>query len=149
MLKNGIGNSTRRNSRQRGSNLVEGALILLTFLLLLIGIVDFGQVLYFHQVLVERARTGARYGAVNPTNADSIKNMVVYNTPTVSGFPSPVVGGLTTAMVNVQNTGANSNEARVVVTISGYNIQFLSPYIAQSFTNRPIVVGATAENQVP
>ena len=138
---------TRRRSRQKGSNLVEGALILLTFLLLLIGIVDFGQVLYFHQVLVERARTGARFGAVNPTNTAGIHNMVVYNTPTASG--SAVVGGLTTAMVNVQNTGNNSNEARVVVTISGYNIQFLSPYIAQSFTNRPIVVAATAEGQVP
>jgi Flp pilus assembly protein TadG len=142
-------NSTRRNSSQKGSNLVEGALILLTFLLLLIGIVDFGQVLYFHQVLVERARTGARYGAINPTNSDGIKNMVVYNAATVGASPSPVVGGLTTSMVAVSNTGNNSEAARVVVTISGYNIQFLSPYIAQSFTNRPIVVAATAEGQVP
>lgn len=148
MLRQGT-RQTRRSTRQKGSNLVEGALILLTFLLLLIGIVDFGQVLYFHQVLVERARTGARYGAVNPTNTTEIQNMVVYNTPTTTGSPSPVVGGLTTSMVNVQNTGNNSNEARVVVTISGYNIQFLSPYIAQSFTNRPIVVAATAEGQVP
>ena len=153
MLKHDIDhnprNSRRRRSRQRGSNLVEGALILLTFLLLLIGIVDFGQVLYFHQVLVERARTAARYGAINPTNTDGIKNMAVYNSATVSGSPSAVVGGLTTAMVNVQNTGNNSPEARVVVTISGYNIKFLSPYIAQSFTNRPIVVATTSETQVP
>lgn len=148
MLKHGK-HQKPRDPRQRGSNLVEAALILLTFLLLLIGIVDFGQVLYFHQVLVERARTGARYGAVNPTNTTGIQNMVVYNTPTTSGSPSAVVGGLTTAMVNVQNTGNNSDAARVVVTISGYNIQFLSPYIAQSFTNRPIVVATTAETQVP
>ncbi|MSV36073.1 MAG: hypothetical protein EXQ47_10840, partial [Bryobacterales bacterium] len=99
MLKHGK-HQKPRDPRQRGSNLVEAALILLTFLLLLIGIVDFGQVLYFHQVLVERARTGARYGAVNPTNTTGIQNMVVYNTPTTSGSPSAVVGGLTTAMVN-------------------------------------------------
>lgn len=135
--------------RQRGSNLVEAALVLLTFLLLLIGIVDFGQVLYFHQVLVERARTAARYGAIHPTDTTGIQNMAVYNTATTTGSPTAVVGGLTTSMVDVQNPGNNSNEARVVVTISGYTIQFLSPYIAQSFTNRPIVVAVTSETQVP
>ena len=137
------------NRKERGSNLVEGALVLLTFLLLLIGIVDFGQMLYFHQVLVERARTAARYAAVNPTNTTAIQNMAVYNTPTVSGSPSAVVGGLTTSMVNVQNLGTNSPEARVIVTISGYTINFLSPYIAGTFTNRPIVVSSTSETQVP
>ena len=40
-------------------------------------------------------------------------------------------------------------EARVVVKISGYAINFLSPYIAQTFANRPIIVASTAETQVP
>jgi Flp pilus assembly protein TadG len=135
--------------RQRGSNLVEAALVLLTFLLLLIGIVDFGQVLYFHQVLVERARTAARYGAINPTNTTGIQNMAVYNSATTSGTPVAVIGGLTTSMVDVQNTGINSPDARVVVTISGYTINFLSPYITRTFTNRPIIVSMTSETQVP
>ena len=138
-----------RQRRQKGSNLVESALVLLTFLLLLIGIVDFGQVLYFHQSLVERARTAARYGAINPADTTGIKNMAVYNSPTTTGLSSAVLTGLTTSMVDVQNPSTNSNEARVVVTISGYTIQFLSPYIAQAFTNRPIVVAMTSETQVP
>jgi Flp pilus assembly protein TadG len=138
-----------RNHREKGSNLVEGALVLLTFLLLLIGIVDFGQMLYFHQVLVERARTAARYAAINPTNTTGIQNMAVYNTPTTTDSSTAVVGGLTTAMVGVQNLGLNSPEARVIVTISGYSINFLSPYIYRTFTNRPIRVSSTSETQVP
>ena len=59
--------------------MVETSLVLLTFLMLLIGIIDFGQVLYFHQSLVERARAAARYGAINPTDTTGIQNVAVYN----------------------------------------------------------------------
>ena len=54
-----------------------------------------------------------------------------------------------TQMIDVQNLGINSTEARVIVSISGYTINFLSPYIAGSFTNQPIVVAVTSETQVP
>ena len=57
----------RRKTSERGQSFVETGLVLLIFLMLLIGIIDFGQVLYFHQSLVERARAAARYGAINPT----------------------------------------------------------------------------------
>jgi len=52
-------------------------------------------------------------------------------------------------MVAVQNLGANTNDARIQVTISGYPINFISPYIAQQFNNRPVIVCLTAENQLP
>jgi hypothetical protein len=55
--------------------MVETALILLTFILMLIGTIDFGQVIYFHQSLVERARAAARYGAINPTDTTGIRNI--------------------------------------------------------------------------
>jgi len=58
----------QKKHSERGSQMVETSLILLTFLLMLIGTIDFGQVLYFHQSLVERARAAARYGAINPTD---------------------------------------------------------------------------------
>lgn len=138
----------KRNS-ERGSNLVETSLILLTFLMMLIGVIDFGQVLYFHQSLTERARAAARYGAINPTDTTGIQNVAVYNTATVSGTPVSIMPGMTTAMVNVQNLDANTPEARVIVTISNYPINFISPYIAQQFNNRPVIVAMSAENEVP
>jgi Flp pilus assembly protein TadG len=139
----------RKNHAERGQSFVETGLVLIIFLMLLIGIVDFGQVLYFHQSLVERARAAARYGAINPTDTTGIKNIAVYNSTTAGS--AAVLNGLTTAMVNVQNPDINTTSARVVVTISNYPISFISPYIARSFTNRPIMVAMSSEggNQVP
>jgi Flp pilus assembly protein TadG len=129
--------------------MVETALILLTFILMLVGTIDFGQVIYFHQSLVERARAAARYGAIHPTDTTGIQYMAVYNSPTLPSPAVAVLPGLTTAMVTPSNTGANTPEARVMVTISGYPINFISPYIAQQFNNRPVIVSSTAESQVP
>jgi len=58
---------------------------------------------------------------------------------------------MTTSMVDVQNPDINTSSARVVVTISNYPINFISPYIAQSFHNRPVMVAMSAEggNQLP
>jgi len=138
-----------RNRSQRGSSMVETALILLTFILMLIGTIDFGQVIYFHQSLVERARAAARYGAINPTDTTGIRNIAVYNSATIPSPPTAVLPSLTTAMIGVQNLGANSPEARIQVTISTYPINFISPYIARQFNNRPVIVSMSAESQVP
>jgi Flp pilus assembly protein TadG len=129
--------------------MVETALILLTFILILIGTIDFGQVIYFHQSLVERARAAARYGAINPTDTTGIKNIAVYNSATVPSPPTAVLPYMTTAMVGVQDLGANTPEARIQVTISTYPINFISPYIARQFNNRPVIVSMSAESQVP
>ena len=139
----------RKTHRERGSGMVETSLVLLTFLMLLIGIIDFGQVLYFHQSLVERARAAARYGAINPTDITGIQNVAVYGMDSPGGSPVAVLPNMTTSMVNVQDLGNNTPEARIMVTISGYPINFISPYIARQFNNRPVIVCLTAENQVP
>lgn len=147
--------TTSRRKSQRGSNLVETSLILLTFLTMLIGVIDFGQVLYFHQSLVERARAAARYGAVclgsttNPCTTTNVQNVAVYNTATISGSPVAILPSMTTSMVNVQNLNANTADAQVVVTISSYPIRFISPYIANQFNNRPVTVAMSAESEVP
>src|SRR5712671_1635659 len=69
-----------------GSVLVETALIFLVFACLLLGAFDFGQFLFVHQALVERARYAARWGAItDPADSVSITNMVLYNSATGSG----------------------------------------------------------------
>ena len=141
----------RRKNLERGQSFVETGLVLLIFLMLLIGIIDFGQVLYFHQSLVERARAAARYGAINPTDTTGIKNVALYNSATAPSPPNPILSGMTAAMVDVQNPDINTTSARVVVTISNYPINFISPYIARSFHNRAVMVAMSAEggNQLP
>ncbi|HEY2844560.1 MAG TPA: TadE/TadG family type IV pilus assembly protein [Bryobacteraceae bacterium] len=139
-----------RKHSERGQSFVETGLVLIIFLMMLIGIIDFGQVLYFHQSLVERARAAARYGAIHPTDTTGIQNMAVYNTASYSGSAPPaILSGLTTSMVDVQNPDINTSAARVVVTISNYPMNFISPYIAQSFHNRAIMVAMGSETQIP
>ena len=58
--------SRRRNRRrpgQRGQSLVEFALILPLFLLLLAGMIDFGIGLHHYMVIISATRDGARLGA--------------------------------------------------------------------------------------
>jgi len=56
---------SRRRARA-GSTLVEASIVLVLFLVLLIGILDVGQVMFFHHVLTQRVRAGARYAASIP-----------------------------------------------------------------------------------
>lgn len=53
---------------EKGSSLVELALVLPLFLLLLLGSVDFGRAFYLAIEIAGAARAGAMYGASNPTD---------------------------------------------------------------------------------
>lgn len=56
--------------REEGQALVEFVLVLPILLILLLGIVEFGQI-YFSYILVQSAsRDGARYGSVGATDAE-------------------------------------------------------------------------------
>ena len=48
---------------------VEFALIFLIYFSLLLGTFDFGQFLFIHQALVERARWAARWGMISGNSA--------------------------------------------------------------------------------
>ena len=55
----------RRSSASRGQSLVELALILPVFLLLVMGVIDFGRVFNSYEAIANAAREGARYCALN------------------------------------------------------------------------------------
>ena len=89
-----------------GNVIVETALIFLVFACLLLGAFDFGQFLFIHQALVERARYAVRLGAINdPTDTTSITNMVLYNQATSPGGGTAYFN-LTAANVIVTNPGS-------------------------------------------
>lgn len=54
----------RRSPRTRGQSLVEFALVIPIFLLLLFGLIDGGRLVYQHSVLSQAAREGARLASV-------------------------------------------------------------------------------------
>ena len=144
---------TRSNLSRKGQALVEGSLILFLFLAFFVGTLDFGQYLYFHQSLTERARAAARYGAVNPTDRTGIQNVAVYNDPagTANGATA-LAPNFTTDMVAVCLPGDTScsdsstgPDWRVTVTISGYQMVTFNLFMPRLFTNQPIIASLTSE----
>src|ERR1700747_3156243 len=110
---------SRKRRNARGSTLVELSLIFLVFFCLLIGAFDFGQFLFIHQALVERARFAARWGMATypaPTTTQ-IQNMMIYGQ---SSAGSNGYFGLTSSMVTVTSSSANTWNARISILISNY-----------------------------
>ena len=65
-----------RRERTRGQGMVEFAMTLPLLLLLLLGIIEFGRLLFVYSSVISAAREAARYGAaggrINPTNLNSV-----------------------------------------------------------------------------
>jgi hypothetical protein len=128
-----------RRRKQRGQALVESALTVLAFLAVTIGIMDFGQLLFQHQLLVERVRAGARWGALRAWDGsgEQIVNVVLYNQSTVPPGLSKPFMGMKRSNVQVQFTpGApgEPNDTRLTVAIVNYQFTMLSPWIAKTFS---------------
>jgi Flp pilus assembly protein TadG len=140
--------SERRARRERGHVLIESALLLMVVLGLIIGTCDFGQFLYLHQSLSERARAAARYGAVNSYSwpGTEIKNVAVYNNPNPSNNTAAMVNDLTPDMVSAELIGDGTGAARVRVTITGYRFNFFSPWIAKRATAKDIIASVPYEH---
>jgi len=130
---------TKTRRKQSGQAIVETALILLIFLVVLIGIVDFGQFFYFYQSLTDRARAGARYGSVHACSdlatCPEAVNYTIYNDPTNTGNAVlPCLAGDcgSNATVTAVVTGAGTQDGRITVSITNYPFNFILPYLRKS-----------------
>ena len=132
----------KSRKKQSGQAMVESALILLVFLVVLLGIVDFVQFFYFHQSLTDRARAGARYGSVHACSdtatCPEAVNYAIYNDATggTGAALLPCLAGecATNATVTAAVTApsAGSYDTSITVTISKYPFNFMLPYFKQS-----------------
>ncbi|HSQ17049.1 MAG TPA: TadE family protein [Anaerolineales bacterium] len=60
-------------SHTRGQSLIEFALILPIFLLIVMVLLDLGRAVYYYSVIYNAAREGTRYGTVHPTDGTGIE----------------------------------------------------------------------------
>jgi Flp pilus assembly protein TadG len=60
--------------KNAGQSLVEFAITLPLLLLLVVGVFDLGRVIYYYSAVLNAAREGARYGAVNHCDSTGIRN---------------------------------------------------------------------------
>lgn len=122
--------------KSRGSTLVESAIVLLLFVVILLGVMDFSQILFFHHVLLERVRCSARYAAVHPYSVTAIQNFAAYNRTTAPPGGTGLFG-LSPSVVQVNRYGEGTADDRVRVSISTHRMRFLSPWLAGTFTPGP------------
>ena len=110
---------------ERGTQLVELAIVLPVLILMLGAAAEFGRFFYTYQTLAKATRAGARYlttesaaGTADP----KAENLVVYGD--TAGNGSPVVEGLTTDQIRITRTGGTSAfPERVTVKIVGYTYE--------------------------
>jgi Flp pilus assembly protein TadG len=138
----------RKHARSRhhnnGQSLVEAAFVILIFLFLLFGIIEFGRALWTYNTIVQSTRAAARWAVVNvtsdtdTTNKDRAKNVVVYGYPDVSSG-NPILPGLSTGLVTVGvqpievDSAGRPISQKISVKVTGYIFRFLVP-IAPTMT---------------
>ena len=152
-----------RRRGERGTSLAEFAIVALVFFIILIGIVEFGRLLYTHNALTDATRRGARFASLHSsTSATAVKNEVVYGrnaTYDVQGNPTsaPVINGLTTSMVQVEYlgvpigttgamTGYGTNLGTTTVKIQGYTFEIMIPLLGRQLTLPEYTTTYTAES---
>jgi hypothetical protein len=98
---------------ERGAAVAEFAVACLFFFTMLIGIIEFGRLLYTHNALTDAARRGARYASLHAENVACVQNIVIYGEKHVDSScapnagASPLVNGITSATIAVTYTGAD------------------------------------------
>ena len=133
---------------EKGSTLVEYAIGATVFVMAVFAVLEFGRALWAHNALTDAARQGARYASLHmPGGAEdtNIKNLVVYGNK--DGGTKPIVPGLTTGMVQISRTGDFSvNSGTATVKITGYQFQFVLPFMPSSLKMPEYATTLTGES---
>jgi len=143
--------TARRWRGQRGQALTEMALLMLLFLALLLGIMDWAWTMFAQQSMTARAAQAARWAAVRPYpgSQTGATNIVLYGvTPCAACTPS---FGLSAGNVQVQEqttsytveNGVPVTTNHIVVTVSGYTVRHW--LMGGDVTGRPITASAVLE----
>jgi len=132
---------TRR--KQRGGTLVEAAFVVLLFMLLLIGIIEFARAYNVYQTATNAAREGARFGiAPCPFNSDKTVSgtcAATYGanqTPSVSAIQDKVNTFLKAANINLpDNSYIKVCGYRLGCTASDFKDSTQLPCTADPYSN--------------
>jgi len=118
-----------RRRHRRGQALVEFALVIPIFVLLIFGLVDLGRAVFISNSLSEAARDGARYGSVQARAFDDTTRGEVADwvEDRLSAVPSPTV--TVTCTPASPAFGCTVNDILVVVVQA--DIEMITPIIGQ------------------
>lgn len=138
--------NTKRSPRQRGSTIVETAIVLLTLIVVLVGIADFAVFLHLHQAITERTRDAVRTAAIEDLDEAAIKYMIAYGAPSITANePPPGYFGMSPKNIAVEIKDRGLTSQRVMVKVSGIPFPIVSPLISGKGSNLPIRVSVPLE----
>ena len=106
---------------ERGTQLVELAIVLPIMLALFGATAEFGRFFYTYSTLAKATRAGARYLTVAPPGAtdEQAQKLVVYGN--LAGTGEPVVSGLTPDHIDIERVpGVASMQQLITVRVEGY-----------------------------
>jgi Flp pilus assembly protein TadG len=129
--------SEYRKGRQRGAAMVEGALVMVVFLFMLFGLMDFGRMVWSYTTVAHSAREATRFASVHGSasghtaSASQIQGIVTSSSLGLD--PSK----LTTTVTFTPDQSAGST---VKVSVS-YSFSAIAPYIPVA----PIALTSTSQ----
>lgn len=100
---------------QRGQSLVEFALVVPVFLVLLFALVDFGRGFQAWIEVTNAAREGARVGSLHGTSGD------------IEARARAAATSLTPGNLTISSSGAGGDSGTSVVVTADYNFSLISP----------------------
>lgn len=109
--------------------MVEFALALPIFLLLVFGLVDLGRGFFYYNMLANMTREGARYAIVDPNNTYGITTTV-----TNAAFMLDSSGPLNVS-VATDSTGSPTARGHPITVTATYSMFALTPLIGQFIPN--------------
>ncbi|MBN3817652.1 pilus assembly protein [Paraburkholderia sp. Se-20369] len=119
--------SPLRRRGQRGATVVEFALVAAIFCTMLIGICEFGRVLFYWNTASEAMRLGARTATVCDADATVIKQRITTLMPLLKA--SNVSLTYTPAGCDSDPTTARSSCTFVTLQVTGITIKTLIPFV--------------------
>lgn len=129
--------------RRRGSAILEGALTLSLALVTLIVTIEVGVTMVIYQGAAERARHGARYAAVNPTETQKIKNVILYGTETGSGSG---LFGITSEDITVSVSDLDNETSGALIEVSVKSYRMLTRALGPGFETMTFRVAIPVES---
>jgi Flp pilus assembly protein TadG len=119
---------------EKGQELVEYALILPIFLLILMSILDLGRAVYYYSAIHNSAREGARYGIVFPNDLSGIEDVVRQKSV-----------GLDPAELTVTTSLPDEDTIRVVVT---FRFIAITPIAGALLGSNEVTLGSQATMRI-
>ena len=129
-------------NRRRGSAILEGALTLTITLLTIVALLEVGVTLVIYQGATERARHGARYAAVNPSDTQKIKNVVMYGDPDGSGSG---LFGIAADDIAVTFDGLDNEQSAASIAVTVKSYRMLTRALGPGFESMTVRVAIPVE----